>query len=144
MDLLDVRESLEQVGDVARWIPIEQIMYDRLAKRMPTDMLTSYLEDMTDALTHGHHNKATTRDFADVCTALREPTQEFDEGQRVPQKPANFVGGTFTFLAQPQLVMSGRFIDIPMWEYHITTHGYRKTHTHYVDKLCKRGFEAAD
>lgn len=53
---LDVRESLEHVGDAIRWIPTDHLRVGRLTKHMPTHLLTSYLRAMTYALTSEHQN----------------------------------------------------------------------------------------
>ena len=45
LDLLDVREGLEEYGDCIRWVPTEHMLADCLTKRMPPDLLLKFLRD---------------------------------------------------------------------------------------------------
>ena len=45
LDLLDVREGLEDHGDQIRWIPTAHMLADALTKRMPPDLLLKFLKD---------------------------------------------------------------------------------------------------
>ena len=45
LDLLDVREGLEDHGDQIRWIPTAHMLADALTKRMPPDLLLKFLTD---------------------------------------------------------------------------------------------------
>ena len=45
LDLLDVREGLEDHGDQIRWIPTAHMLADVLTKRMPADLLLKFLKD---------------------------------------------------------------------------------------------------
>ena len=45
LDLLDVRDGLEEYGDEYRWIPTEHMLADALTKRMPPDLLLKFLKD---------------------------------------------------------------------------------------------------
>lgn len=71
LDLLDVRESLEQVGDVARWDPTDHMRVDRLTKSVPTYLLITYLRDMAYALKYEHDIKDTMRTLAKLIHSLR-------------------------------------------------------------------------
>lgn len=50
LDLLDVRESVDQFGDVTRWIPTDQLRVDSLTTSMPICLLTIYPRSMAHAL----------------------------------------------------------------------------------------------
>ena len=39
LDLLDVRESIEQMGDQIRWIPTDDMLVDCMTKNMPPDAM---------------------------------------------------------------------------------------------------------
>ena len=45
LDLLDVRDGLQEYGDEFRWIPTEHTLADALTKRMPCDLLFKFLRD---------------------------------------------------------------------------------------------------
>lgn len=45
LDLLDVRECIEQWGDTVRWIPTGVMLADALTKRMPPDVLRQVMTD---------------------------------------------------------------------------------------------------
>ena len=46
LDLLDVRESIEEMGDQIRWIPTDHMLVDCLTKTMPADAMMEYLKKM--------------------------------------------------------------------------------------------------
>ena len=43
LDLMDVRESIEQMGDKIRWIPTDHMLVDCMTKNMPPDVMLEYL-----------------------------------------------------------------------------------------------------
>ena len=45
LDLLDVREGIQEFGDEFRWIPTDHMLADALTKRMPPDLLLKFLKD---------------------------------------------------------------------------------------------------
>ena len=45
LDLLDIKEGLELLGDVIRWVPTEHMLADALTKKMPPDLFLHYLKN---------------------------------------------------------------------------------------------------
>ena len=45
LDLLDVREGIEEMKDQIRWVPTDHMLADGLTKSMPPDLLMKYLKD---------------------------------------------------------------------------------------------------
>ena len=43
LDLLDVKEGLEEFHDKIRWVPTEHMLADALTKKLPPDFLVSFL-----------------------------------------------------------------------------------------------------
>ena len=50
LDLLDVREGIQELGDHFRWIPTDHMLADALTKRMPPDLLLKFLKDSISCL----------------------------------------------------------------------------------------------
>ena len=47
LDLLDVREGIERMGDHIRWVPTDHMLVDSLTKSMNLALLMKYLTDYT-------------------------------------------------------------------------------------------------
>ena len=45
LDLLDVREGIEEMKDQIRWVPTDHMLADAFTKSMPPDLLLKYLKD---------------------------------------------------------------------------------------------------
>ena len=45
LDLLDVREGIQEMHDQFRWIPTDHMLADALTKRMPPDLMLKFLKD---------------------------------------------------------------------------------------------------
>ena len=45
LDLLDVREGIEEFGDSFRWVPTDHMLADSLTKRMPPDLMLRFLKN---------------------------------------------------------------------------------------------------
>ena len=45
LDLLDVREGVEQVNDSLRWVPTDHMLVDCLTKAMHPSLLNRYMQD---------------------------------------------------------------------------------------------------
>jgi hypothetical protein len=45
LDLLDLREGLEEFGDQVRWIPTTHMLADALTKHMPPDLILKVMRD---------------------------------------------------------------------------------------------------
>ena len=46
LDLLDLRESVEELGDQIRWIPTDHMLVDCMTKNMPPEEMPGYLKTM--------------------------------------------------------------------------------------------------
>ena len=46
LDLLDIRESIEEFGDKIRRIPTDHMLADCMTKNMPPDAMLGYLKTM--------------------------------------------------------------------------------------------------
>ena len=45
LDLLDVREGIEEIKDQIRWVPTDHMVADAFTKSMPPDLLLRYMKD---------------------------------------------------------------------------------------------------
>ena len=45
LDMLDVREGIEEMKDQIRWVPTDHMLADALTKGMPPDLFLKYLRD---------------------------------------------------------------------------------------------------
>ena len=82
LDLLDVRESIEEMGDQIRWIPTDHMLVDCMTKTMPPDAMLSYLKTMEYAFKYDDVIKNTKREIAKQRKAAREKK----ECSKLPQK----------------------------------------------------------
>ena len=72
LDLLDVRESIEEMGDKIRWIPTDHMLVDCLTKAMPPDAMLEYLKTMEYAFKYDDELKNTKRSQAKVRKEKRD------------------------------------------------------------------------
>ena len=72
LDLLDVRESIEQMGDQIRWIPTDHMLVDCMTKNMPCDAMLHYLKNMEYAFKYDDVIKNTKRAIAKERKTARE------------------------------------------------------------------------
>ena len=72
LDLLDVRESIETVGDQIRWIPTYHMLVDCMTKTMPPDAMIGYMKSMEYAFKYDDVIKETKREIAKLRGANRE------------------------------------------------------------------------
>ena len=72
LDLMDVRESIEEMGDQIRWIPTDHMLVDCMTKTMPPDAMMSYLKNMEYAFKYDDVIKQTKREVAKQRKAARE------------------------------------------------------------------------
>ena len=71
LDLLDVRESIEEMGDKIRWIPTDHMLVDCLTKAMPPDVMLEYLRTTEYAFKYDDVLKNTKRAQAKVRKEAR-------------------------------------------------------------------------
>ena len=72
LDLLDVRESTEQMGDQIRWIPTDHMLVDCMTKFMPADAMLEYLKHNKYAFKYDDVIKNTKRAVAKARKEARE------------------------------------------------------------------------
>ena len=61
LDLLDVREGVEHMGDQIRWVPTDHMLVDSLTKAMNPALLMKYMADYTYSLKYDHVISETKR-----------------------------------------------------------------------------------
>ena len=64
LDLLDIRESIEEFGDKIRWIPTDHMLVDCMTKSMPPDAILGLMKNMEHALKYDDVIKSTKREIA--------------------------------------------------------------------------------
>ena len=75
LDLLDVKEGVEEFHDVVRWVPTDHMLADGLTKSMPPDLLMKYLKDYRYSFKYDEEIKNTKREIAKERKAVREQKQ---------------------------------------------------------------------
>ena len=136
LDLLDVRESLAQFGDVIRWVSTEQMLVDSLTDNMPTDLLTNYLHDLVYSLKYGKEVTNTKRALAKVRKALREKKDDLKYDKRETDRPVKHVRNMLTRLTyrgEPE-----RVLHSASWCQTVALHGYREAYLHFVRAYCRK------
>ena len=137
LDLLDIRESIEQYGDIIRWIPTDHMLVDCLTKNMHTDMMSQYLTDMVYSLKYDEEIKDTKRAFAKARKLLKE------------KKKMNPLGGTnrdykeINFIERIIAHLKGKCLPshlpehyIPTQEHDVELMGYREGYQVHATKYC--------
>ena len=81
LDLMDVRESIEQMGDQIRWIPTDHMLVDCMTKNMPADVMLKYLQTTEYAFKYDDVIKHTKREVAKARKAIREGKKVQNEEQ---------------------------------------------------------------
>ena len=76
LDLLDVRESIEEMGDKIRWIPTDHMLVDCMTKNMPPDSMLDYLRKMEYSFKYDDILKNTKREVAKLRRQQREKKKE--------------------------------------------------------------------
>ena len=46
LDIMDIKESIEEMGGQMRWVPTDHMLVDCMTKSMPPDMMLTYLKTM--------------------------------------------------------------------------------------------------
>ena len=64
LDLLDVREGVEEFKDQVRWVPTDHMLADAFTKNMPPDLLMRYLKDYVYSFKYDDEIKNTKREVA--------------------------------------------------------------------------------
>ena len=72
LDLLDVREGVEHLGDQIRWVPTDHMLVDSLTKAMNPALLLKYMHDYTYSLKYDSQITETKRFAAKQRKEARE------------------------------------------------------------------------
>ena len=64
LDLLDVKEGVEELGDQVRWVPTDHMLADAFTKSMPPDLLLKYLKTGVYSFKYDEKIKDTKREVA--------------------------------------------------------------------------------
>ena len=147
LDLLDVRESIEQMGDQIRWIPTDHMLVDCMTKLMPADAMLEYLKTNQYAFKYDDVIKNTKRAIA----KKRKEDREKKAMASIPDKEEVYDD----YLAQQINVIQHYEVYRPMFEYlypqpsvrlHaycgdfsqlVQDHGYEQAYVHLVQVLTK-------
>ena len=147
LDLIDVRESIEEMGDQIRWIPTDHMLVDCMTKHMPADAMLSYLKNMEYAFKYDDVIRQTKREISKQRKAIRdakkgivplpEQPETYDEYE---EQDVNIVQHyslylpMFRFLYQPQ--------DVKMVQY-VGNYGqlkrelgFRRAYEQVVNEIC--------
>ena len=74
LDLLDVREGIEEMKDQIRWVPTDHMLADAFTKSMPPDLLLQYLRDGLYSFKYDSVIKDTKRQQAKERSEARRGT----------------------------------------------------------------------
>ena len=64
LDLMDVREGIEEMKDQVRWVPTDHMLADSFTKNMPPDLLLQYLKTGIYSFKYDEEIKNTKREVA--------------------------------------------------------------------------------
>lgn len=136
LDLLDVRESLEQFGDVIRLIPTDRRRVGSLTKNRSTYLLTNDLRDMIYSLKCDKEIKETTRAMATVRKALREKKADSELDTHKVYKTTTSVRHHLTHLTDK--CEPCRVYHIDKWQQAVAIHGYSQACHHDANLYCTK------
>ena len=74
LDLLDVREGIEEMKDQIRWVPTDHMLADAFTKSMPPDLLLRYLHDGKYSFKYDDELKNTKRAEQKARSEARKAT----------------------------------------------------------------------
>ena len=72
LDLLDVREGIEEFKDQIRWVPTDHMLADAFTKTMPPDLLMRYLQTGIYSFKYDEQIKETKREQAKERSRVRQ------------------------------------------------------------------------
>ena len=72
LDLLDVREGIERMGDEIRWVPTDHMLVDCLTKSMNPSLMMKYLHDYVYSFRYDHVIEDTKRAAAKKRKEVRD------------------------------------------------------------------------
>jgi len=145
LDLLDVRESIEQMGDQIRWIPTDHMLVDCMTKTMPPDAMIEYLKTNVYAFKYDDVIKNTKRAIAKKRKEAREKAQESKpdnkKGKSLPEEEEAYDD----YLAQHVNVIQHYELYYPMFEYwypsnHVRLNPYQGN---FNDLVSEKGYSEA-
>jgi hypothetical protein len=90
LDLLDIREGIEEIGDKIRWVPTDHMLVDCMTKAMQPDAMLEYLKSGKYAFKYKKEIKDTKREIAKARKKAKEAKQEAkqspEEVQYIPYR----------------------------------------------------------
>ena len=72
LDIMDIKESIEEMGDQVRWVPTDHMLLDCMTKSIPPDIMLTYLKTMQYAFKYDDVIKNTKREVAKRRKEVRE------------------------------------------------------------------------
>ena len=72
LDMLDVKEGVEEFGDLVRWVPTDHMLADAFTKNMPPDLLLQYLKTGIYSFKYDDKIKDTKREIAKERKVIRD------------------------------------------------------------------------
>ena len=87
LDLLDVREGIEEMKDQIRWVPTDHMLADAFTKSMHPDLLLKYLQDGKYSFKYDDVIKNTKRAEQKARTEMRNAKKsDVTNGSRISGK----------------------------------------------------------
>ena len=85
LDLLDVREGIEEIGDKIRWVPTYHMLVDCMTKAMQPDAMLEYLKTGKYAFKYDKEIKDTKREVAKTRKAAKDAKKLLKDPKVVKQ-----------------------------------------------------------
>ena len=85
LDLLDVREGIEELGDQIRWVPTDHMLADAFTKAMPPDLMMRYLKDNVYSFKYDEDLKNTKREVAKERKAVKTANKQAKKPDESPK-----------------------------------------------------------
>ena len=148
LDLLDVRESIEEMGDKIRWIPTDHMLVDCMTKDMDASVMLNYLKTQEYAFKFDDVIKNTKRELAKARKAAKGLKQQ--QCANAEEICEEILTCGQTSVEAPDLyatfwIMYTDFQDEPLdydlhicpdWNEWVNVYGYREAYTLLVETHC--------
>ena len=149
LDLLDIRESIEEFGDKIRWIPTDHMLVDCMTKSMPPDAILGFMKNMEYALKYDDVIKSTKREIAKTRKRKKEAEDSADLDRLSTQLEENddvnlvdhydIYYQMFLVLHPTQPTTPMIFPTLPLWNHYQQEKqvlGYRPAYRELSQALC--------
>ena len=142
LDLLDLRESVEELGDQIRWIPTDHMLVDCMTKNMPPDAMLGYLKTMDYAFKYDDVIKNTKREIAKQRKAFRQKLSAKDVAEKRDINLVEHYSECYALFSQQAPSLSGESWNLLTWTGDFgklrKEIGYRAAYIRIVDDLFSR------